>query len=112
MLTNMTRKKALLVIALVAILWSSGGVLIKLVSWNPLALASIRSLIGTVFLLLAARGRRFNFSPIVLAGALAYAATLITFVAATKLTTAANAILLQYTAPIYVALLLLSRRPS
>jgi len=105
MLTNMTRKKALLVIALVAILWSSGGVLIKLVSWNPLALAGIRSLIGAVFLLLVARGRRFNFSPMVLAGALAYAATLITFVAATKLTTAANAILLQYTAPIYVALL-------
>lgn len=101
----MTRKKALLVIALVAILWSSGGVLIKLVSWNPLALAGIRSLIGAVFLLLVARGRRFNFSPMVLAGALAYAATLITFVAATKLTTAANAILLQYTAPIYVALL-------
>jgi drug/metabolite transporter (DMT)-like permease len=55
--------------------------------------------------LLVARGRRFNFSPLALAGALAYAATLITFVAATKLTTAANAILLQYTAPIYVALL-------
>jgi drug/metabolite transporter (DMT)-like permease len=105
MLTYMTRKKALLVIALVAILWSSGGVLIKLVSWNPLALASIRSLIGAIFLLLVARGRRFNFSPLALAGALAYAATLITFVAATKLTTAANAILLQYTAPIYVALL-------
>lgn len=105
MIAPMTRKKALLVIALVAILWSSGGVLIKLVSWNPLALAGIRSLIGAVFLLLVARGRRFNFSPMVLAGALAYAATLITFVAATKLTTAANAILLQYTAPIYVALL-------
>ncbi len=105
MLTNMTRKKALLVIALVAFLWSSGGILIKLVSWNPLALAGIRSLISAVFLLLAARGRRFNFSPLALAGALAYTATLITFVAATKLTTAANAILLQYTAPIYVALL-------
>jgi drug/metabolite transporter (DMT)-like permease len=105
MFASMTRTKALLLIALVAILWSSGGVLIKLVSWNPLALASIRSLISAVFLLLAARGKRFNFSPIALAGALAYAGTLITFVAATKLTTAANAILLQYTAPIYVALL-------
>jgi drug/metabolite transporter (DMT)-like permease len=101
----MTRKKALLLIVLVAILWSSGGVLIKLVSWNPLALAGIRSLISAVFLLLVARGKRFNFSLLALAGALAYAATLITFVAATKLTTAANAILLQYTAPIYVALL-------
>jgi drug/metabolite transporter (DMT)-like permease len=101
----MTRKKALLIIVLVAILWSSGGVLIKLVSWNPLALAGMRSLISAVCLLLAARGKRFNFSPVALAGALAYAATLISFVAATKLTTAANAILLQYTAPIYVALL-------
>lgn len=101
----MTRKKALLLIALVAILWSSGGILIKLVSWNPLALAGLRSLISAVFLLLVARGRGFNFSPLALAGALAYAGTLISFVAATKLTTAANAILLQYTAPIYVALL-------
>jgi drug/metabolite transporter (DMT)-like permease len=105
MFTAMTRRKALLVIVLVAFLWSSGGILIKLVSWNPLALAGIRSLISAVFLILAARGRRFNFIPMALAGALAYAATLISFVAATKLTTAANAILLQYTAPIYVALL-------
>jgi drug/metabolite transporter (DMT)-like permease len=101
----MTRKKALLIVALVAVLWSSGGVLIKLVSWNPLALAGIRSLIGAVFLLLLPRGRRFDFSPMALAGAIAYAAALSTFVAATKLTTAANAILLQYTAPIYVAIL-------
>jgi drug/metabolite transporter (DMT)-like permease len=105
MFASMTQKKALLLIALVAVLWSSGGLLIKLVSWNPLALAGMRSLISAVFLLVLARGRRFNFSPVALAGALAYAATLISFVAATKLTTAANAILLQYTAPIYVALL-------
>lgn len=105
MIASMTQKKALLLIALVAFLWSSGGILIKLVGWNPLALAGMRSLISAVFLLLAARGKRFNFSPVALAGALAYAGTLISFVAATKLTTAANAILLQYTAPIYVALL-------
>jgi drug/metabolite transporter (DMT)-like permease len=102
---TITRKKALLLIALVSFLWSSGGVLIKLVSWNPMALAGMRSLISAIVLLLAARGKRFNFSLLALAGALAYAGTLITFVAATKLTTAANAILLQYTAPIYVALL-------
>jgi len=52
------------------------------------------------------RGRlHFNFSYPQLAGALAYAITMILFVSATKMTTAANAILLQYTAPVFTALL-------
>ena len=88
-----------------ATLWSSGGLFIKLVSWNPIAIAGVRSFIA--FLVISAFLRRPNFtwSFAQIAGAIAYCMTVTLFVTATKLTTAANAILLQYTAPVYVALL-------
>ncbi len=79
--------------------------LIKYVPWTPLAVASGRGLVAAAFLACMIRPLRFTWSPIQLSAAVAYAACTITFVAATKLTTAANAILLQYTAPIYVAFL-------
>jgi len=89
-----------------ALLWSTGGVLIKWVSWPPLAIAGTRGLIAGAFLALAApRPLRFTGSPVQLGAALCYAATTISFVLATKLTTAANAILLQYTAPVWVVIL-------
>ncbi len=86
------------------ILWSSGGVLIKWVSWNPLAIAGVRSAISAVILLIFIGRPNFTWSFAQVGGALSFAATVILFVTATKLTTAANAILLQYTAPIYTAL--------
>lgn len=99
------RKNSLLFLALAAALWSTGGVLIKYVTWSPLAIAGGRSLIAAVVIWFAFRHERLSFSKVEWAGALAYCATVIFFVTATKLTTAANAILLQYTAPVYVALL-------
>ena len=91
---------------LAALCWSLGGLLIKSVDWPPLAVAGGRGLIAAVFLALTARGRlRFTWSPVQLGAAVAYASCTATFVVATKLTTAANAILLQYTAPVWVALL-------
>lgn len=88
-----------------ALCWSIGGVLIKFVPWPPLAVAGGRGLIAAVFLATVLRPLRFTWSPVQIAAAIAYAGCTITFVTATKLTTAANAILLQYTAPVYVALL-------
>jgi drug/metabolite transporter (DMT)-like permease len=61
-------------------------------------------LIAALFLIATNRGLRFHFSRAQLIGAAGYAACTITFCVATKLTTAANAILLQYTAPVWVAL--------
>ena len=91
---------------LAALCWSLGGLLIKSVDWPPLAVAGGRGLIAAVFLAATARGRlNFTWSPIQLGAAVAYASCTATFVVATKLTTAANAILLQYTAPVWVALL-------
>ncbi len=86
------------------ILWSTGGVLIKWIDWHPLAIAGMRSLISAVVLLGLIRKPRFNWSVPQVGGAIAFVATVVLFVTSTKLTTAANAILLQYTAPIYTAM--------
>lgn len=100
-----SRKQAVLYLILTALLWSTGGVMIKWVDWNPLAVAGGRSLIAAIVMGIAFRNEKLSFSKAQWGGAIAYSATVSLFVTATKLTTAANAILLQYTAPVYVALL-------
>lgn len=103
-------------LALCALLWSFGGLMIKLIQWDMLAIASIRSFFGMVVVSLVFRRLpRFtvrredgsvdgaNTVNLLLGGAF-YAATMLLFVPATKLTTAANAILLQYTNPVYIIL--------
>jgi drug/metabolite transporter (DMT)-like permease len=94
---------AIAAVAACALLWSTGGLFIKIVSWNPFALAGIRSVIGGAVILLYLRRPRFTWSLPQMAGAVCYAGCMILFVAANKLTTAANAIMLQYTAPLYAA---------
>jgi len=99
------KKRAILYLILTALLWSLGGILIKMVSWNPVAIAGTRSAIAALVIFAFRRRMKFNWGFVQLGGAFCYAGTVIFFVSATKLTTAANAILLQYTAPIYVAIL-------
>jgi drug/metabolite transporter (DMT)-like permease len=96
--------RSLALLAASAVLWSFGGALIKSVSWNPLAIAGMRSAIALPFLFLVSRKTHLNWSVPQIGGAVAYMATVLLFVSATKLTTATNAILLQYTAPVWVAL--------
>lgn len=99
------RYKAISFLIVTAILWSTAGLLIKLISWNPLAIAGMRSAIAAIVLLAFLRRPHLTWSSAQIGGAVAYALTVILFVVANKLTTAANAILLQYTSPIYAALL-------
>lgn len=101
-MTERTRAVGYLLAA--ALLWSAGGVLIKWVEWHPIAIAGTRSAIAAATLWALLRRPRFNWSAAQVGGAVAYAATVLLYVSAVKITTAANAILLQYTAPIYVAL--------
>jgi drug/metabolite transporter (DMT)-like permease len=70
-----------------------------------LAIAGSRSLIAIVVIGLVMPGVGRKISWRILPGALAYAGTVVLFVIATKLTSAANAIFLQYTAPIYIAII-------
>lgn len=87
-----------------AVLWSFGGILIKGVQLNPMAIAGIRSLIATFVVWPFLKRSPFSFSWDKALGAVSYAAMVIFFIAATKATTAANAIMIQYTAPVYIAL--------
>ncbi len=109
-----TRAVGLLIGA--SLCWSVAGVLFKYVEWPGLAAASGRGLIAGVFLLAVSwRVVRFTWSPLQVGAAAAYAACTVLFAMANKLTTAANAILLQYTAPVWAALLglwLLNERPT
>lgn len=99
------RSKAIIYLTLTAILWSLGGVLIKSVKWNPIAIAGARSAISSLVILAYIRRPKFTWSLDQILATIFYAGTVILFVTANKLTTAANAILLQYGAPIYVAIL-------
>jgi drug/metabolite transporter (DMT)-like permease len=98
------RSRAMLYLIITAILWSFGGVLIKSIDWNPIAIAGGRSFIAAIVIIAFKGMPSFKISKYEVFGAIGYAATVILFVSATKLTTSVNAILLQYTAPIYVAL--------
>lgn len=100
----MKRGSALLLLVLTACFWSLGGMMIKNVGLHPVAIAGWRSAIATAFLLAWTRRPVFHGSMAQIGCALAYTGNMFSFIAATKLTTAANAILLQYTAPAYVAL--------
>lgn len=94
---------------LAAVLWSTGGLFVKVISVDALSLAAMRSAVAAValFALAAALGKRVGVPRTGLSwlAAVTYALILLLFVSATKLTTAANAIFLQYTAPVYVLLL-------
>jgi drug/metabolite transporter (DMT)-like permease len=99
----MLRSRLLLVAA--AVLWSTAGAAIKLCHLSGWQIAGGRSLVAGVFLLLAFRETRRRPTLPVLLVSVAYAFTVVLFVLATKLTTAANAIFIQDTAPLWVLLL-------
>jgi drug/metabolite transporter (DMT)-like permease len=108
-------ERALVLLALCGLLWSTAGVLIKLVDWNAAAIWSARSAIAATALYAIRRPSLARISAAEWRAACALAATTGLFILANKLTTAANAILIQYSAPIWVALLgswLLGERAS
>lgn len=96
---------AVLALLATAALWSIGGLLIKSVQWNSFGIAGARSFIALFVFLPFIRQCRFRLSVPMVAGTIAYSLTTILFTTANKLTTAANAILLQYTAPVFVIIL-------
>jgi drug/metabolite transporter (DMT)-like permease len=104
---NAAHTRSVLQLVGAALCWSIAGVLIKAVAttWPGLAVAGGRGIIAALFLVLTNRGLRFHFSRDQVIGAVGYAACTVTFCTATTLTSAANAILLQYTAPVWIALL-------
>ncbi|MEN6418543.1 MAG: EamA family transporter [Clostridiaceae bacterium] len=98
--------KGTLAMLAAALLWSMGGIFIKLVPWNPLAITGVRGLLGglIVFAYLRIKKIKFTVNKDTIKIAVALACVCTTFVIANKLTTAANAIVIQYCAPVYVLL--------
>jgi drug/metabolite transporter (DMT)-like permease len=99
------RRVSICIMLATALMWSLGGVLIKSVEWNAMAISGARSGVAAIALLAAVRRPRFEWSFPQVGGAIAYVGTVSLFAIANKLTTAANAILLQYTSPVWIALL-------
>ena len=98
-----------------AALWSTAGIFIKVLPWNPLLIAGARSLIASLFLLAWLRKPRFTWSFAQVAAGVLNAVTMMLFVYANKATTSANAILLQYSTPVITAIagaLILRERPK
>ena len=103
-ISGRNRSRGVASAAVAAILFSTGGAAIKMAAFSGMQVASIRSAIAAIALFLWIRGRIVWGWP-TLAVAAVYAGTLTLFVTSTKLTTAANAIFLQSTAPLYIVFL-------
>lgn len=100
-----SHQAGVLAVALAAIVWSTGGLFIKLLPFEPLTILFYRSVCAATLFAIIFRRKVFRLNGITLLVSLCYVGLMITFVISTKMTTAANAIFLQYTAPIYVLLL-------
>ena len=102
-------KKGLIYISLAALLWSSGGLFIKILTLDAFQISFYRSAIAAVTIIVISKANKkkltYEFDIISVLCSLCYALVLIMFVVAAKLTKVANAIFLQFTAPIYLLIL-------
>ncbi len=98
-------RRAIGLLVMCGLCWSTGGVLIKLVDWHPAAIWSARCAIAAIVLYAVRRPSMRGLRRAEWGAAVALAATTGLFILANKLTTAANAILIQYSAPVWIALL-------
>ena len=100
------RTKSILLLLLTGLLWSMGGVFVKANDANPFVISSMRGLVAAIVFFIALKGKpKITWSKPQIIGAIAYSGVLTSFVLSTTLTSAANAILLEYTAPVFVAIL-------
>lgn len=108
----MNHNKAVFLTCFVALLWSLAGLNIKLIDWPTYAIAGGRSLVAVLVMTPFLWSRRASYPKCsvllkdrnFLCAALCFACFNYCFIASTKLTTSAIAIMMQYTAPVYVAL--------
>ena len=100
------KRTAVLCVFLASVAFSTGGLFIKLIPWSALAINGARNLLGALVIgiYMLIRRHRIVFSRQVLLGALSLIGVTTLFAVSNKLTTAANAIVLQFTAPVFVIL--------
>jgi len=100
--TQASHRRAIALLLLTALLWSTSGLFVKLLQWHPLSIFSARGILAGAVFLIWLRRAPLRITPFLAAGAAGYMGAQFLFIFSTRLTTAANAIFLQYTAPIYV----------
>ena len=100
----MIKNKGIIYAIVAALLWSTGGVFIKLINAPAIYIAMMRSIIALLTFLPFLKLKNIKWSKNLVLLLFSYSYTTIGFVVATKLTTASNAIILQYTAPIWLFL--------
>ena len=89
-----------------SLLWSMAGIMFKYIPWNGVVIASLRAAIAgaVVLAFIRVRGMELSVSAKTIPTGIAKGLTCLLFVVANKMTTAANAIVLQYTAPVFLLL--------
>lgn len=97
----------MMLMALCGVLWSLGGIFIKLISWSPFMIAGVRSLIAALILggYMYFRRVPVKICRYSIGAGIGLSASCLFFVVANKLTTAANAIVLQYAAPVFILII-------
>ncbi|MDF1495028.1 DMT family transporter [Caproiciproducens sp. CPB-2] len=107
MASSSSQRRSVGLMAVCACLWSIAGIFIKLVPWNAMVIAGFRSLIAAAVVLIFMRmtGRRVKLNLSSLQSGVCIAATFFAFVSANKMTTAANAIVLQFTSPVFILII-------
>ncbi|MCL2628266.1 MAG: EamA family transporter [Oscillospiraceae bacterium] len=101
------KRKGIVYIAAASMCWSFGGVFIKFIPWGAMSIVGLRALFAAAVFVIYRRSFKLNFTPGNVLAALCLSSTTIMYVFANKLTTAAAAILLQFTAPIFIILIYL-----
>ena len=98
--------RAMLEMLMCAALWSIAGIFIKLIPWNSFVISALRSFFAglTVLVYIRIKGYKIVINRQTLIPGLLLGLVYIAFVAANKLTTAANAIVLQFTDPIFIVI--------
>jgi drug/metabolite transporter (DMT)-like permease len=101
------KRQSILLMALCAAMWSVGGIFIKSIPWNPFVIAGARSLFAAAVMAtyMAVTGLHPKVGRVSVMSGVMLSLTFLAFVAANKLTTAANAIVLQYIAPVFILLM-------
>ena len=106
MLTTSKQTKGMLLLLCCSIMWSISGVLIKTIPWNAFVIAGLRSLIAGIVMAAYIKhsGMRFTLDKTSAWGGVFISGMFISFILANKLTTAANAIVIQSCSPVFVLL--------
>lgn len=98
------KERGALFLFLAALLWSLSGIFTKSVAWNGVCLATLRGLIAFAVSRFFLRGKRIRWTRLNMASAVCYFAQGVLFMCANKLTTAANATVLQNLSPLFIIL--------